>query len=525
MSGHMHDSDLNEPLVKRDEDEDVGLMQEVSQLKTATYVSLLLMFIEIVGGYFANSLAIITDAMHLLSDVGGFIISVFTLKLMMQKPDAKHSFGFQQVGVLGALFSVSTIWAMAGVLFVTGIQRLLAPEPIDGKLMSIIATMGFVANVLMMAILGHDHGGAGCDHGHSHGGGGHGDHGGHGGDEGHGGHGGHEEHGGHEAHSGHSTHEAHEAHGGHEGHVEHGGHDGSHSTHEAHEAHEAHGGHEGHGGHDGHGGQDGGHQHGGHEEHGGHGGHAEHGGHGGQEEHGGHGGHTDQRDVEAGSCGGHGGHAEHGGHDTHEAHGGHGGHDDHAEPSVGRSLAMQAALIHVIGDMVQSIGVMLAGLGIWFQPWDLGTTAIQVPHPNSTEINATDVMIISNWCYADPICTILFTILVIGTTIGTVKQVINQILMSYPPNIDAKQLKKKLMAVEGVQSMHDLHVWMVGQGVFLTAHVEVERKDQQSRALNELVQVVQKMGVGHATFQVEVRGAFDRTSERLLIGAHSCDEA
>lgn len=184
---------------------------------------------------------------------------------------------------------------------------------------------------------------------------------------------------------------------------------------------------------------------------------------------------------------------------------------------------MQAALIHVIGDMVQSIGVMLAGIGIWLQPWDMGEMTIMVPDPSP---NSTGVVeqTISKWVYADPICTILFTILVIGTTVGTIRQVINQILMSYPDDLDSRELKRSLQSIDGVIGLHDLHVWKVGSGTFLTAHVEVANENQQQDALNALVKLSQsKFKIGHATFQIEVRNKFDRSAEHLLLGGMSCN--
>lgn len=184
---------------------------------------------------------------------------------------------------------------------------------------------------------------------------------------------------------------------------------------------------------------------------------------------------------------------------------------------------MDAAVIHVIGDMVQSIGVMLAGLCIWLQPYDLGESIIVIADRNSTDIGATISVSISNWVYADPVCTILFTFLVIGTTIGTIRNIVSQILMSYPPNVDSKKLKDALQRVDGVTDVHDLHVWMVGQGSFLTAHVEVDREDQQSSVLTALIAVAQKsFEIGHATFQIEVKGKFDRSTEHLLLGGGSC---
>eukprot|EP00442_Polarella_glacialis_P010786 CAMPEP_0115085660 /NCGR_PEP_ID=MMETSP0227-20121206/22076_1 /TAXON_ID=89957 /ORGANISM="Polarella glacialis, Strain CCMP 1383" /LENGTH=265 /DNA_ID=CAMNT_0002474877 /DNA_START=78 /DNA_END=873 /DNA_ORIENTATION=+ len=128
--------------------------EEATKLRRAICVSLCLMVIEIIGGILANSLAIITDAMHLLSDVGGFALSLLALHFMKQQATAKYSFGFHQAGSLGGLISVMLVWILAGALLVQATHRMFEPEPVDGPVMSGIATLGFLANVLMYAVLG-----------------------------------------------------------------------------------------------------------------------------------------------------------------------------------------------------------------------------------------------------------------------------------------------------------------------------------------------------------------------------------
>lgn len=411
------------------------LEREQKQLRNAVYCSLTLMCIEIVGGILANSLAIITDAAHLLSDVGGFAASIFALSLMMKKATAKYSYGFMQAGVLGAIFSVLCVWLMAGMLLVQAVRRLMDPEEIDGRLMALIATLGFVANLILMAVLGTAH------HGHSHGNGDHGHGHDHGKKE--------EEEHGHGDH-GHGDH-------GHGGHGDHG-----------------HGDH-GHGGCDGHGHGDEEHGHGGHDH--GHGGGDGH-GHGDKEEH---------------------------GH-------GHGEKEPTQKKNFERqeSLAMRAAFIHVIGDLVQSAGVMVAGILIWWQPVDIGTTRNGLPC----------------WVYADPICTFGFSILVICTTLGTINQAVRQVMMSAPDVLEPSVLNASLLNVPNVVAVHDLHLWQVGQGLICTAHVLVRDLGVSQETLHKCIEVAQdKHNIGHITFQIEVEGMFDHSKEHLRIGEHDCHEA
>lgn len=71
---------------------------------------------EVTGGILAHSLAILTDAAHLLSDLAGFLISLFALWITAMPPTSRLSFGFHRAEILGALLSVLLIWAVTAVL-------------------------------------------------------------------------------------------------------------------------------------------------------------------------------------------------------------------------------------------------------------------------------------------------------------------------------------------------------------------------------------------------------------------------
>lgn len=130
----------------------------------------LVMVVEIVGGVKANSLAVLTDAAHLLSDVAGFSISLFTVWASGWKATSHQSFGYSRLEVLGALLSVQFIWLISGILFYEAIDRLLHKNAkVNGSLMFAIAAFGFLINCLMVAWLGHNHNHHACGHGdHDH---------------------------------------------------------------------------------------------------------------------------------------------------------------------------------------------------------------------------------------------------------------------------------------------------------------------------------------------------------------------
>ena len=79
---------------------------------------------EFVGGFFANSLAIFTDATHLLSDLAGFIISIFSIWIAKKGASSTMSYGYHRAEVIGALASVILIWGLTAVLIYEAIIRL-----------------------------------------------------------------------------------------------------------------------------------------------------------------------------------------------------------------------------------------------------------------------------------------------------------------------------------------------------------------------------------------------------------------
>jgi zinc transporter 2 len=129
-------------------------------LKVSVICSVFLV-IELVGGIVANSLAIISDAAHLFTDLFGFAISMAALWIGKKQADKKYSYGFSRAEVIGALVSVFTIWFLTLVLIQEAFERLLRPREINAEVMLFTAVFGLVCNIAMFKVL---HSG----HGHSH---------------------------------------------------------------------------------------------------------------------------------------------------------------------------------------------------------------------------------------------------------------------------------------------------------------------------------------------------------------------
>lgn len=361
LAAHSHGS-------KEEGSEDASKRKARCQLQTAIVFCFMFMCAEVVGGYFANSLAIMTDAAHLLSDVAGLLINVFALWLSSKPPTSNLTYGYHRVEVLGALASVLLIWLLTGVLVYEAVLRILHPVAVKGRIMFIVACAGFCVNLALMKVLhqgghGHSHAGGG-GHGHSHGGGHSHSHGGSGG----------------------------------------GGHGHSHGLKDV-------------------------------------------------------GGDSDDEAADGAASG---------------------GCFQCCLPSGG-NIGVRAAFIHAIGDLVQSIGVMLAGGLIWWKP---------------------------EWHIADPICTFFFSILVLFTTVQIMNHGVRVLLDSVPSNVSQIDLLADLEAIQGVQEAHDVHIWSIGSGKpLMSAHLTVEA--DRPKILRNAQRICAKYGIVHTTIQIEVLGTRD----------------
>ena len=98
------------------------------KLITASVLCLVFMVGEVVGGIMSNSLAIATDAAHLLTDFASFMISLFAIWMAARPKSQKMSFGWHRAEVLGAIVSVLMIWVVTGVLVYMAIMRLVTKQ-------------------------------------------------------------------------------------------------------------------------------------------------------------------------------------------------------------------------------------------------------------------------------------------------------------------------------------------------------------------------------------------------------------
>jgi len=146
----------------------------IRKLILVSILALIFMGAEVAGGIVAGSIAIMSDAAHMLSDFLGFMISIVSVYISGFPATKKYSFGYHRAGVIGALTSVIVIWVLSGFLIYFAIQRIIHIDEVEveGFVMFGVSCFGLVTNLIMICILhtgDHSHGGAGHDcGGHSH---------------------------------------------------------------------------------------------------------------------------------------------------------------------------------------------------------------------------------------------------------------------------------------------------------------------------------------------------------------------
>jgi cobalt-zinc-cadmium efflux system protein len=116
-------------------------------LAVALIVTAVIMFLEFFGGLLTNSLALLSDSGHMLSDVSSLFLSLLALWASNRPTsDTKH-FGYHRFEVLAALFNGVTLLIIAGSILYEAYQRVVSPQPVQSGTMMVIAFIGLVANL------------------------------------------------------------------------------------------------------------------------------------------------------------------------------------------------------------------------------------------------------------------------------------------------------------------------------------------------------------------------------------------
>jgi solute carrier family 30 (zinc transporter), member 2 len=432
--------------------DDVGSAKEPSQqqhvknkattirkFRTATLLCTIFLIVEVIGGYVSSSLAIYSDAAHLVSDLASIGVAMGAAYLADLPQTQYYTYGLKRVESLAALLSMVSLAVISLYLFAAALVRLFwMPEPVNGQVMSLVAGIGVIVNIGLAAVLGEHHvhmPGDDCAHHHD--------------DDGHDHHG--HDHG-HEHHNSPSPEENHipvlvaEP-------------VMSLATTTASTKNCADNGH------------DHGHCHG----------HAEN--------------NPSAHDS-----------SSHPDDDTTCAHTektsllkkNHYSNGTATAPPVRSPVAakvvsstwditdyipflpdninLRATYLHVLGDLLQSVAVFIAGLLLW-------------AFPEQTWIDA--------------VATLLFCAIVFTSTIATVKSSLAVLLQQVPSSIQYRDLLQRFNDVPNIYNVHDLHIWSIAHGIpSLSVHCHTTDETPQ-QTLTDLYQICCREGIYHVTAQVQ----------------------
>lgn len=118
------------------------------KLVTVTIVSSFFIVCQCIGGYFANSIAIFTDTAHLATDLIGFLMSMFAMKLSQRKASKKYTFGWHRSEIIGSLASVFFMLTLTCILLYMAIDRCINPQPVKGEWMFSVGCMCLFFNLI-----------------------------------------------------------------------------------------------------------------------------------------------------------------------------------------------------------------------------------------------------------------------------------------------------------------------------------------------------------------------------------------
>jgi cobalt-zinc-cadmium efflux system protein len=153
------------------------------------------------------------------------------------------------------------------------------------------------------------------------------------------------------------------------------------------------------------------------------------------------------------------------------------------------SLNLQGALRHVLADLAGSAGVIAAAL----------------------------IIMLTGWLYADPIISVLIGFLVLVSSWKLLRDSVSILLEQSPLGMDANEVGRKMVSVEGVEEVHDLHVWTITSGFpALAAHVLVGNDQDCHERRREIEKVLyREFGIEHTTLQVDHLGDHEAEGPRL----------
>jgi len=126
---------------------------ETRRLKLALAITSVYFVAELVGGLLTNSLALLSDAGHMLSDIAALGLGIFAFQMARRPATAKRTYGYHRVEILAALINGLTLWLIVGIIFHEAYQRFLDPPEVQSLGMLVVAALGLGVNLVAGFIL------------------------------------------------------------------------------------------------------------------------------------------------------------------------------------------------------------------------------------------------------------------------------------------------------------------------------------------------------------------------------------
>ncbi|RXW23495.1 hypothetical protein EST38_g2392 [Candolleomyces aberdarensis] len=143
------------------------------------------------------------------------------------------------------------------------------------------------------------------------------------------------------------------------------------------------------------------------------------------------------------------------------------------------SMNMRALVLHVIGDALGNVGVILTGLIIWKSTW-------------------------AYKYYCDPIISLIITVIIFSSALPLVKSASFILLQGVPPTVSIDEVKDAILAVDGVLSLHELHVWQLSENKLVASvHVLASRSHDFMPIAAKIRKALHHLGIHSSTIQPE----------------------
>jgi len=147
------------------------------------------------------------------------------------------------------------------------------------------------------------------------------------------------------------------------------------------------------------------------------------------------------------------------------------------------SLNVRAAYLHVLSDLLGSVGTVAAAVIV---RW-------------------------TGWVAADPVASVIMALLILRGAWRIVRESVDVLLESTPSHISLGSVRTQLEAIPGVESVHDLHVWTVTSGLLaMSAHAIVRESDRHQHVLEHVHDAMRLFGIDHVTVQLESSEMYER---------------